>query len=99
MIYVSELYIYSSKRFQNPIHLNYRRKEGRLEWHFHQDCRKYPVVDFVEANSNEDVQSTMVCPICKRIRDEENGSVDTRQVNAEPQGFFGFVRSALVGRS
>lgn len=79
--------------------MNYRRKEGRLEWHFHQDCRKYPVADFVEASSEDEVQSTMVCPTCKRISNEENGAVDKRQVYDEPRGFFGFVRSALVGRN
>jgi len=70
----------------------YRRKESRLEWHFHIQCRKFPERDFVEAENGESVQSTMICPICKRLYAEENLLADER--NPKPQ--LGFFDSLLV---
>ena len=66
----------------------YRRKSNRLEWHFREDCRKYPFDNFEESSPNMKVMQAMVCPICQRLRAEENGAVDTRNPKAIGQGFF-----------
>lgn len=79
--------------------VQYRRKQGRLEWHFMQECRKYPFVEFVEAENQADVQSSMVCPICKQKYNEANGLIDTRKPKAESKGFLSFVRSEIFGLS
>ena len=70
----------------------YRRKENRLEWHFHEDCRKFPRRDFIELEDGKTVQSTMVCPICKRLHAEENSMIDQRK----PKAQLGFIDSLLV---
>ena len=70
----------------------YRRKENRLEWHFHEDCRKFPERDFIELESGQTVQSTMVCPICKRLHAQETQTFDMRQ----PKEQLGFFDSLLV---
>ena len=70
----------------------YRRKENRLEWHFHEECRKFPTRDFIESKEGTLVQSTMVCPICKRLHAEEHSLVDDRK----PKAQLGFLDSLLV---
>ena len=72
--------------------IKYRRKENRLEWHFNEDCRKFPERDFIELESGQKVQSTMVCPICKRLHAQETRTIDMRQ----PKEQLGFFDSLLV---
>lgn len=70
----------------------YRRKENRLEWHFHAECRKFPERDFVETKRGESVQSTMICPICKKLYTEEHSLADVRK----PKAKLGLLDSLLV---
>ena len=76
--------------------IKYRRKENRLEWHFNEACRKYPERDFIELESGQSVQSTMICPICKRLQAEETQTLDTRQPK-EQLGFFDALVVSVFG--
>lgn len=66
----------------------YRRKKNRLEWHYNPDCRKFPKEDFQTNQSETQVMSSMICPICKRLEAQDEGIVDTRTPKSLFRRFF-----------
>ena len=66
----------------------YRRKPGRLEWHYMPNCRKYPEEGHIPSTPLDIVPQPMVCPICRRLQEQQNGILDTRKPSRNPNGFI-----------
>ncbi len=66
----------------------YRRKRNRLEWHFRDDCRKFPIENFELNNPDIRVMQSMVCPICLRLQAGVEGTIDDRKPKSFMRKFF-----------
>lgn len=66
----------------------FRRKKNRLEWHFKDGCRKWPIDEYEESLPDQKVLSTMVCPICINLHNLELGHIDVRVTKEAKKSFF-----------
>ncbi len=49
----------------------YRRKKTSYTLHFREDCKRFPVNDYVEEELKGNMMSSMICHLCKKIEAEE----------------------------
>ena len=71
---------------EKPVY-KYRRRKVSLKWHIHEGCRKWPVEEFIELETNEKFTQNQICPKCIELDRIDSGSQDSRK-KGQNRGWF-----------